>query len=89
MALGAPRAHVMGLMLLMGSRLVLVGLGVGVAASVAATRLLRSQLFGVQPVDPIAYAAVIVLLSLVTLSACYLPARRAAGVDPMVALRAE
>ena len=53
MALGAPRRHVLGLMLMMGGRLVLVGLGVGVAASLASTRLLRSQLFGVQAADPV------------------------------------
>ena len=53
MALGAPRSHVLGLMLTMGGRLVLTGLVVGVAASVASTRLLRSQLFGVQAADPL------------------------------------
>jgi len=89
MALGAPRRHVLGLMLTMGGRLVLTGLVVGVAASVASTRFLRSQLFGVQAADPLAYAAVIALLGLVTLLACYIPARRAAGVDPIVALRQE
>lgn len=89
MALGAPRRHVLGLMLTMGGRLVMTGLVVGVAASVASTRLLRSQLFGVQAADPLAYAAVIALLGLVTLLACYIPARRAAGVDPIVALRQE
>jgi predicted permease len=89
MALGAPRRHVLGLMLTMGGRLVLIGLTVGVAASIASTRLLRSQLFGVQPADPLAYATVAVVLGLVALVACYLPARRAAGVDPMVALRQE
>ena len=60
MALGAPRRHVLGLMLTMGGRLVLIGLAIGVAASFASTRLLRSQLFGVQPADPLAYAAVAV-----------------------------
>ncbi len=89
MALGAPRRHVLGLMLTMGGRLVLVGLAIGIAASLASTRLLRSQLFGVQPADPIAYAAVAILLGVVALVACYIPARRAAGVDPMVALRQE
>ncbi len=89
MALGAPRRHVLGLMLTMGGRLVLVGLVIGVAASFASTRLLRSQLFGVQPADPIAYAAVAVVLGLVALVACYIPARRAASVDPLVALRLE
>ena len=89
MALGAPRRHVLGLMLTMGGRLVLVGLVVGIAASGAATRLLRSQLFGVQPTDPLAYAVVVLMLGLVTLVACYIPARRAASVDPIVALRQE
>ena len=89
MALGAPRRHVLGLMLTMGGRLVLIGLAIGVAASLASTRLLRSQLFGVQPTDPLAYATVAVLLGFVALVACYIPARRAAGVDPMVALRQE
>ena len=87
MALGAPRRHVLGLMLTMGGRLVLVGLVFGVAASIASTRLLRSQLFGVQSVDLVTYAAVVALLAMVTLVACYVPARRAASVDPMVALR--
>ena len=89
MALGAPRRHVLGLMLAMGGRLVVVGLVIGVAASFASTRLLRSQLFGVQPADPIAYASVAVVLGLVALAACYIPARRAASVDPLVALRLE
>ncbi len=80
MALGAPRGHVLGLMLTMGGRLVLVGLAIGFAASLASTRLLRSQLFGVESADPIAYAAVAVLLGLVAIVACYIPARRAAGV---------
>ena len=89
MALGAPRRHVLGLMLLMGGRLVLVGLVIGIGVSLASTRLLRSQLFGVQPADPLSYAAVAMLLALVALGACYIPARRAAGVDPLVALRQE
>jgi putative ABC transport system permease protein len=89
MALGAPRRHVLGLMLIMGGRLAVIGLAVGVAASFASTRLLRSQLFGVEPADPLAYAAGAVVLGLVTLVACYIPARRAAAVDPAVALRQE
>lgn len=89
MALGAPRRHVLGLMLGMGGRLVLVGLAVGTVVSLAATRMLRSQLFGVQPADPLSYVSVAVILSLVALAACYVPARRAAAVDPLVALRQE
>jgi predicted permease len=89
MALGAPRRHVLGLMLTMGGRLVLAGLVAGVVISLATTRLLRSQLFGVRPADPLSYLAVAVLLACVALVACYIPARRAAAVDPLVALRQE
>ena len=89
MALGAPRRHVLGLMLVMGGRLVAIGLTIGIVASLASTRLLRSQLFGVEPADPLAYAAVVLVLGVVAVLACYLPARRAAAVDPMVALRQE
>ena len=89
MALGASRRNVLGLMLSMGGRLVLVGLVVGVPVSLAATRLLRSQLFGVQPADPASYVIVSVVLCLFALIACYIPSRRAAAVDPMSALRLE
>jgi len=88
-ALGATRRHVIGLLLTMGGRLVLIGLAVGIPASLAATRLLRSQLFGVEPADPLAYAAVASVLAFVAFVACYVPARRAASVDPMVALHQE
>jgi len=87
MALGAPRSRVLGLMLTMGGRLVVTGLVLGIVASFAATQLMQSQLFGVQAADPIAYTSVIAVLGAVTFLACYLPARRAAGVDPMVAMR--
>lgn len=89
MALGAPRRHVLALMLTMGGRLVAIGLVVGIAVSLGATRLLRSQLFGVTPSDPLAYVTVAALLAIVALVACYLPARRAAAVDPIIALRQE
>ena len=89
MALGAPRRHVLGLMLIMGGKLVLAGLAIGIGASLASTRMLRSQLFGVQPADPASYVAVAILLSLVAFAACYIPARRAAAVDPIIALRQE
>jgi putative ABC transport system permease protein len=87
MALGAVRRDVLGLMLSMGGRLVLLGLLVGIPLSLLATRLLRTQLFGVTPADPIAYIGVAIVLGLVALLACYVPARRAASVDPLVALR--
>ena len=89
MALGASRRSVLSLMLTMGGRLVVAGLAVGVPVSLAATRLLRSQLYGVTPADPLAYLAVALVLTLVALAACYIPARRAAAVDPMLALRQE
>ena len=89
MALGASRRSVLGLMLTMGGRLVLIGLAIGVPISLASTRLLRSQLFGVQPADPLSYVVVSLLLGMVALAACYVPARRAAAVDPMLALRQE
>jgi len=88
-ALGAPRADVLKLMVGMGAKLVLAGIAIGIPLSIAATRLLRSQLFGVSTIDPAAYIAVALLLSLVALVACYIPARRAAAVDPNVALRQE
>jgi hypothetical protein len=89
MALGAPRRHVLALLLGMGARLVGAGIVVGVIASVAAMRLLRSQLYAVTPTDPVAYVVVTGILCVVALAACYLPARRAAAVDPIVALRTE
>jgi putative ABC transport system permease protein len=89
MALGASRRSVIGLMLGMGGRLVLAGLAVGIPLSLLATRLLRSQLYGVTPADPVAYVAVAVILTVVAMIACLIPARRAASVDPMIALRQE
>jgi predicted permease len=89
MALGASRRTVLNLMLSMGGRLVLAGLAIGVLVSLSSTRLLRSQLFGIAPSDPLSYVAVALVLGLVALVACYIPARRAAAVDPMTALRQE
>ena len=89
MALGAERAHVLRMVLVMGSRLVGLGLAVGLVASLAATRVLSSQLFGVAAHDPLTLAAVIAVVAMAGAAACLLPARRATRVDPMVALRYE
>jgi predicted permease len=89
MALGAQRANVFRLVLGQGLLLTAAGLAVGIAASLALTRYLQSVLYGVTATDVLTYAAVASLLSLVSLVACYIPARRATKIDPMVALRHE
>ncbi len=89
LALGAQRAHIRALILGHGVRLLSIALVLGLAGAIFASRLLGSIVFGVGAIDPAIYAAVCSLLALVALAACWLPARRAARVDPMVTLRAE
>jgi predicted permease len=88
-ALGAERADILRLVLNHGLRMTLTGLGAGVAVSLAVTRVLRTHLLGVGPTDVLTYASVALLLSIVALAACYIPARRATKVEPTVALRCE
>ena len=89
MALGAKSRDILRLVLADGGKLVLLGIGIGLAAAVGLTQLIKSFLYGVDAADPLTFAAVAVLLSLVALAACYVPARRAARVDPVIALRYE
>ena len=88
-ALGASRATILGAVLGEGARLAGIGIAIGVVGALASTRWLTALLFGVSPVDPLSFGSVVVLLMAVTLAACWIPARRAAGVDPVSALRTE
>lgn len=89
MALGAAPGGVLRLILMESAKLVLLGLAVGTAAALVFTRFLSTLLFRVHPTDPLTFIGVAVLLTVIALAACYIPARRAAKVDPMVALRHE
>ena len=89
MALGAERTVVFRMVLGQGARLAGLGVGIGLLAAVAATRLMARFLYGIQPTDPVTFAAVPLLLMAIALLACYLPANRATRVDPMVALHDE
>jgi predicted permease len=88
-ALGAERHNVLGMVLRQGARLALIGIGVGLVGAFAATRAIGGFLYGIEATDPLTFVAVSLLLIAIGLLACYLPARRATRVDPIVALRYE
>jgi len=88
-ALGAQRVHVLQLVLGQGVKLTLLGVAIGLTAAWGLSRLLVSSLFGVSATDPATFASISLLLVSIALLACFLPARRALTVDPMVALRYE
>jgi predicted permease len=88
-ALGASRNDVLRMVLGEGIRITLIGVAIGLASAFGLTRLITTLIYGVGPTDPITFAGVGILLSGVALLACYLPARRAMSVDPMIALRYE
>src|SRR5882762_7454104 len=89
MALGAQRGNVLRLVVGGGAGLALLGITIGLAAALALTRLMTGLLFGVHPIDPITFGVVTTVLAVTSILACYVPARRATRVDPMVALRFE
>ena len=87
--MGAQRRDVLRLVLGQGSRLIFVGVALGVTTGLIMTRLMRGLLFGITATDPATFTGVALLLSAVALLACYVPARRAMHVDPLIALRYE
>jgi putative ABC transport system permease protein len=89
MALGASRRDVLGMVISQASKLAAIGLGIGLVMALALAGIISKMLFGVHPSDPLTFACILLLLTAVALLASYIPARRAAKVDPMVALRYE
>jgi putative ABC transport system permease protein len=89
MALGARACDILRLVVRRGLGLALTGMAAGVAGAIAVSRLLTTLLFEVSPTDPLTFAVVTLLLATVALMACYIPARRATKVDPLIALRYE
>jgi putative ABC transport system permease protein len=88
-AMGAQPRNVLAIVISQGLRLVGMGIVTGIVAAAALTRLMSNLLFGVSPTDPLTFFGVALLLTFVAFAACYLPARRAMRVDPIVALKYE
>jgi putative ABC transport system permease protein len=88
-ALGASPGNILSLVVRQGMALALTGVTIGLAAAFLLARLIRSLLFGVEATDPITFAGISLLLAIVTLLACYVPARRAARIDPLISLRCD
>ena len=89
MALGAQRQDILRLMLWEGMRLVAMGMAIGLAGSAGLSCILRSVFYGLNPIDPVTFLGVSVILAAAALLACHIPARRATEVNPVVALRYE
>src|SRR2546429_5245968 len=89
MALGAQRRDVLRSVMGEGAKLSLAGVGLGMAGALALMRVLSGELYGVAATDPLTFCSVAILVAIVAMTACYVPARRAMKVDPMVALRYE
>jgi len=87
MALGAERRDILRLVIGQGMKLALAGLAIGLAGALALTRLMKTLLFGVSATDPLTFGSIALLLALVALLACWIPAHRATRVNPIVALR--
>jgi len=87
--LGASRGEIVGLVVGQGMRLAAIGMAGGLVAALALTRFMAGLLYGVRPADPVTLTAVMLLLGGIALFACYLPARRATAIDPVIALRCE
>jgi len=88
-AMGAQRSEVLRLVLAQGATMAALGAAVGLVAALALTRLMGTMLYAISAADPLTYLCVVVLLFLVSMAACWLPARRAAGINPVDALRHE
>ncbi len=88
-ALGAQARDLTALVVRQGMSLVLLGIGIGLGVALALTRLMKTLLFGVSATDPLTFTVIALLLTLVALPACWIPARRATKVDPITALRSE